>query len=102
MGTISPAGENVRYNSSTREIVWDADRIARGAGINGPVRSVAFQLAFKPSVSQVGSNPIIINDAILTGHDDFANVDVKVNKAGLTTKLDGDEAFPQNGGIVIP
>ncbi|MFZ3011677.1 MAG: hypothetical protein WA060_01605 [Minisyncoccia bacterium] len=102
MGTVSPAGEDIKYNSSTREIVWNADRIARGAGISGPVRSVSFQLAFKPSVSQVGTNPIIINDAILTGHDDFANVDVKVNKAGLTTKLDGDEAFPQNGGTVIP
>jgi len=101
MGTISPAGEDIKYNSSTREIVWNADRIARGAGINGPVRSVSFQLAFKPSVTQIGTMPIIINDAILTGHDDFANVNVKVNKAGLSTKLDADEAFPLNGGTVV-
>ena len=102
MGTISPADEDLTYNSSTREIVWNADRIPRGAGINGAARSVAFQLAFKPSVSQIGATPTIINDAILTGHDDFANVDVRVNKAGLSTKLDSDEAFPQNGGVVVP
>lgn len=102
MGTISPADEDLTYNSSTREIVWNADRVPRGAGISGIARSVAFQLAFKPSVSQIGTTPTIINDAILTGHDDFANVDVKVNKAGLSTKLDGDEAFPQSGGVVVP
>ncbi|KKR68729.1 MAG: hypothetical protein UU10_C0019G0002 [Parcubacteria group bacterium GW2011_GWF1_40_6] len=102
MGTISPADEDLTYNSSTREIVWNADRVSRGAGINGVARSVAFQLAFKPSVSQIGTSPTIINDAILTGHDDFANVDVRVNKAGLSTKLDSDEAFPQNGGVVVP
>ena len=102
MGTISPEDEDLTYNSSTREIVWNADRIPRGAGINGAARSVSFQLAFKPSVSQIGKSPTIINDAILTGHDDFANVDVRVNKAGLSTKLDGDPAFPQNGGVVVP
>ena len=76
------------------------DRIPKGSGITGPARSVSFQISFKPSLSQVGTIPIIINDAILTGHDDFANVDIRVTKIGLTTKLDSDSAFPAGGGIV--
>jgi hypothetical protein len=100
VGKFSPSSENLTYNSSTKEIVWNVDRIPKGAGITGSPRSVTFQISFTPSLSQVGSMPTIINDAILTGHDDFANVDVKVDKAGLTTNLDSDTAFPLDGGIV--
>jgi len=100
VGPISPAGENLTYNSSTKEIVWNADRIPKGAGITGVARTVSFQVSFTPSLSQVGDMPTIINDASLTGHDDFANVDVKVNKSSLTTKLDSDPQFPAGAGGV--
>ena len=84
-----------------RNTYFYVDRIPKGAGITGASRSVSFQISFSPSLSQVGTLPTIINDAILTGHDDFANVDVRVNKAGLNTRLDNDGAFPVNGSIVV-
>lgn len=99
---ISPAGENLTYNPSTRKIVWNIDRIPRGAGITGPIRVVSFQVSFKPSLSQVGGIPNIINESVLTGHDDFANVEVRVNKGPLNTKLESDASFPANGSIVVP
>jgi hypothetical protein len=77
------------------------DRIPKGTGITSASRSVAFQVSFNPSFSQVGVVPIIINDAILTGHDDFANVDIRVNKTGLNTRLDNDAAFPASGSVVV-
>jgi hypothetical protein len=102
LGQISPTGEDLVYNSSTKGIVWNVDRIPRGAGITGPSRSVSFQISFTPSLSQVGPIlPILINDAILTGHDDFAKVDVKVSKMGLNTNLRDDPTFPANGGQVV-
>jgi hypothetical protein len=102
LGPFSPQEENLTYNSSTKEIVWNADRVPKGAGITGPARSVAFQVSINPSLSQVGTDPILINDATLTGHDDFANVDIKVNKAGLNTNLVDDPSFIQSGGPVVP
>ncbi len=101
LGSVSPSGEDLKYNSSTKEIIWNVDKVGKGAGITGELRTVSFQVSLSPSLSQVGTLPIIINDAILTGHDDFANVDVKVYKAGLTTRLDNDPLFPQNGGLVV-
>ena len=101
MGPISPVGEDLTYNASAKEIVWNADRIPKGSGITVPARSVAFQISFKPSLSQVGAIPVIINDAILTGHDDFANVDVTVKKTWLNINLDNDETFPASGGVVV-
>ncbi len=101
LGSISPAGEVLTYNSSTRSIQWKADRIPKGAGLIAGARSVAFKVSLKPSISDVGGTPTIINSSILTGHDDFANVDVRVNKSSLNTRLDSDPAFPQNGGNVV-
>lgn len=101
VGPISPAGEDLKYNASTKEIVWNAGGISKGSGITGPSRSVAFQVSFKPSLSQVGAVSTIINDAILTGHDSFANVDVTVKKTGFNTNLDNDTAFPSAGGVVV-
>ncbi|MFA5841309.1 MAG: hypothetical protein WC847_03515 [Candidatus Paceibacterota bacterium] len=101
VGPISPAGEDLKYNASTKEIVWNVDRVPKGAGITGAKREAAFQISFKPSLSQVGTTPIIINDATLTAYDDFAKVNVRVNKTGLYTKLESDPAFPIIGGQVV-
>ncbi len=99
-GPISPAEENLNYNPSTREIAWNVGKVTRGAGITGPGRSVSFQISFKPSLSQVNTVPVIINEAVLTGHDDFANVDLRVSRTPLRTHLDADLKFPPAGGTV--
>lgn len=99
-GDSSPAAEDLVYNASTKEITWNIGNISKGTGITRVGREVAFQVGFIPSLSQVGSIPIIINDATLTGHDDFANVDVRVNKTSLRTRLDSDPLFPASGGVV--
>ncbi|MEI7709416.1 MAG: hypothetical protein WCI76_01740 [bacterium] len=101
VGSVSPSGEDLTYNASTREIVWNAGRVDKGAGITGVPRSVAFQVSFIPSLSQVKTTPVIIDDAVLTAHDDFANVDVRFSKGSLRTLLDGDPSFPGDGGSVV-
>ena len=101
VGTISPSGEDLTYNPSTQQILWNIGDIPKGTGITIPTRSVSFQVQFTPSLSQVGTIPVIINDAVLTGHDDFANVDVTVSKSALRTQLDSDTAFPPAGAQVV-
>ncbi len=100
VGPISPASEDLTYNPSTKEIVWNADRVLKGAGISGNPKSVSFQVSLNPSLSQVNTGPVLINNAILTGHDDFANVDIRLSKTSLDTNLSNDPAFPGNGGVV--
>ena len=100
LNNISPKDENLTYNPSTREIVWNIGNIPKGTSIVGPSKSVTFQVVLTPSLSQVGTSPILVNSAILTGHDDFANVDVRVDKQGLNTILGNDPSFPPGGGTV--
>ena len=101
IGPVSPVTEDLTYNPSSKEIIWNIGNIGRGVGITEKGREVAFQVAFTPSLSQLGSIPVIINDATLTGHDDFANVDVRVNKSPLRTRLDSDPLFPAGSGVVV-
>lgn len=100
VGPISPSTADLSYNPSTKEIVWDIGTLPKGTGITGDSKEVAFQIGFTPSLSQLASIPVIINDATLTGHDDFANVNVRVNKGSLRTRLDSDPQFPGGAGLV--
>ena len=101
VGPVSPAEADLKYNASKKEIVWNIGNIPRGTGITTLGKSVSFQVALTPSLSQVGTSPVLLNEATLTGHDDFANVDVRVNKISLRTVLAEDPGFPPNGGQVV-
>lgn len=97
---FSPGTEDLKYNSSTRELIWNVGSVAKGTGISGAGKEISFQVILNPSLSQVGTSPVILNDAVLTGHDDFANVDVRVNRYSLNTRLSSDPNFPDLGDRV--
>lgn len=101
VGPVSPTDEDLSYNPVTKDITWNVGNISKGVGITSASREVSFQVAITPSLSQVGTSPVIINDAVLTGHDDFANVDVKVNKPVLYTRLTSDASLPLGGERVV-
>jgi hypothetical protein len=101
VGPVSPPSENLTFDPTTRSIIWNIGGIPKGTGISDTGRTVSFQIGFTPSLSQVGTMPVLINEAALTGHDDFANVDVKVSKIGLNTLLLDDPTFTPDGGRVV-
>ncbi len=98
----SDGEDAVVFNSSTREVVWNVGRIPKGTGISGSKEiTTSFQVGLTPLISQIGSIPVIINDAVLTGHDDFANVDVRITRASLRTDLKGDSQIGVGGSVVV-
>jgi hypothetical protein len=97
VGTISPSNEDLSYNATTKEILWNIGKISKGTGITTVAREVAFQISFLPSNSQIGDQAVLINDAVLTGFDDFANLSIRVNKNSLNTRLANDPLFPEGG-----
>ncbi|MCX6747672.1 MAG: hypothetical protein NTW98_01860 [Candidatus Nomurabacteria bacterium] len=101
VGNVSPSSEEVTYNASTREIVWNISGVPKGTGITAASREVAFQISLTPSVAQIGEVVKLINPAVLTGHDDFANVDLRVDKSFLNTGLTNDPLSPKNGAKVV-
>ncbi|MEK7588454.1 MAG: hypothetical protein AAB438_01415 [Patescibacteria group bacterium] len=100
-GGIFPPAEDLSFNASTRELIWNIGGISRGTGITEANREVSFQISFTPSLSQRNTTPTLVNDATLTGHDDFANVDLKSSRIPLNIRLDKDTAFPPEGARVV-
>lgn len=101
VGPVSPPSEDLNYNASTKEIIWNVGGLPKGTGITGAGKEVSFQIGFTPSLSQVDKMPNLINETSLTGHDDFANVDVRVNKNSLNTLLVDDPSFSAIGAKVV-
>jgi len=99
--SISPPSENLTFNASTKEITWNVGNLPKGTGISTPSREVAFSVVLTPSLSQLDSSPVLVNDAVLTGHDDFANVNIRVVKMSLTTRLPNDSSMPPDGDRVV-
>ena len=101
VGPFSGGLEDLIYDDNTKEVIWNVGNISRGTNITEAGREIFFQIELTPSLSQIGTMPIIINDTILTGHDDFANVNVRVNKSSLNTRLLNDSSFPDFGNRVV-
>lgn len=77
---ISPKDEKLTFDPATRELIWDIGTIARETGLSGPKKEVSFQVSYTPSLSEIGLIPTLVNKSTLTGHDDFANVDLRVER----------------------
>lgn len=70
-GRIFPEGANLTFDSASREVVWKLENLDAGKGVIGAGPDVSFQVAFTPSESQRGTIPTIINQAEITGEDQF-------------------------------
>ena len=77
---VLPNSENITFDPISRKLIWNIGTIPRETGLSGPKKEVAFQVSYTPSLSEVGLNPTLVNKITLTGYDDFANVDLKVER----------------------
>ncbi|HJL55656.1 MAG: hypothetical protein QGH85_02290 [Candidatus Pacebacteria bacterium] len=102
VGNVNPSSESVTFNPVGGQITWDAGSIKPKSDVaSSGQKEVAFQIAFLPSISQVGSAPILLSGQMITGLDRFASVELSSTRKALTTKLTTDSSFPFNGGDVI-
>lgn len=90
LNKIDTASESITFDPSTRELVWNIGEVPAGTGISLPVRQVAFQISFLPSLGQVGASPILINTTRISGKDTFTNTTIQNEINALTTKMSTD------------
>ncbi len=97
----SGKSEKITYDAATNTVTWDVGTLASGTGFSEAAREAAFQVAFTPSLSQVGTVPVLINNIVLTGVDNETGKTVTVTNPALTTHLSSDPAFIQGDDIVV-
>ncbi len=105
LGPWSPGNELLKftpYDSGGGEITWDLGQIRGGTGVNTAAREVAFQIAFTPSINQVGATPVLILTPLLTGVDSFTTQTlVSEYRRPLDTNLTSDPNFNSSQARVV-
>lgn len=79
------AGDNITYNPSTRVITWNMGNIDANT-----TATAAVQIAFTPSVSQIGTIPTLVSTQRFRGNDRFTGGVVRSEAPALTTAINGD------------
>lgn len=93
--------ESVVFNGTTGTVTWNAGSIKAGAGFGNAPREASFQISFLPSLSQVGSNPILIGDITVSAADTFTKSKILVTRPALDTRLSSDPGAKQGDETVI-
>ncbi len=97
----SPQGENFDFDEQTNEVIWLVGDLRSGAGFTNPLRQMVFQISFLPSLSQVGTSPVVLEESMLIGKDSFTGQDLEVVIPALTTKFITDPDFDNGDDVVI-
>ncbi len=100
-GIFSPSSENISFNPITNQVIWEIDTLSAGAGFSSSPREVAFRLAVTPSLTQVGSRPVIIQQASVQGRDSFTDSTLTDSFGPLTTHLTTDPGLNISDSEVV-
>jgi hypothetical protein len=95
-----PNGAPITFDETTREISWLPGNIPAGTGSSDRAREVAFQIAFTPSLPQVGQPAELVSSAQFEGRDSFANITITQVADRATTMLRDDPRAAREGGQV--
>jgi hypothetical protein len=100
-GAVSPADADLAYDQPSGLVTWRPGSIAQNADVGSGAKQVSFQVTFRPSVTQVGSTPVIIGQASLVGTDSFTGLGLKSSATGLSTLITTDPAWQNGQGTVV-
>ena len=89
----SPSSAQVSYDPLTRTVSWKIGDIPSGTGYSTPLKEVFYQVGFKPSISQIGSTPVVVNEQMVTGSDGLTGGASKAAYGALNIKIEQDPAY---------
>ncbi len=89
------------FDSSSREIVWQAGDMKMSEGVSGtPSPNISFQIRFTPFASQVGQTPDIISRAEAVAQDEWTGQTINSFDSSINTILPDDSLMTPEMGIV--
>lgn len=101
-GKIFPEDEKQKFtfDSGSGEILWDVGDLAAGTGILSPQKTLAFQITLTPSENQRGLVTTLINEAKVSGEDQFTGMSLRMTASAVDTTLPDDATVSPEQGIV--
>lgn len=84
LNVISPSDASLQWFPERNEIVWQAGTIPAGT-VGLTAKEVSFQVEVYPSYSQIGTNPIVVDNIWFKARDAFTGVNLSAGGVNLTT-----------------
>ena len=95
----TPSSERINYDPSSRTITWNIGQVAYNTGYSYPPKTVSFKVGVTPSLTDVGSIPVLVTAAHVAGTDTFASSTVSAVSLPVTTRF-SDPTFQYGNEIV--
>jgi hypothetical protein len=89
-GSNSPK-ENITYNESTHEVIWNIGSVRANTG-GTDTREASFNITLSSSLSQVGSTPQLMQELFLSGTDSFTGTKISDKRASINTRSTGSDS----------
>ncbi len=101
LSAYSESSEDITFDPKTNTVTWSVGTLVSGAGFSAPLREVAFQISLLPSISQVGTTPVLVNGILFSGIDSAGQKNMAVTGIPLNTQMPYDPQFIQGDGTVV-
>jgi len=96
-----PEDTELEYNGRTKEMVWKIDKLPAATGFLIPVYEAVFQIALTPSITQVGTTPVLSDESSLKGTDVFTKEMLESFSSAIPAYLPDDLTVDKRDGIVV-
>ena len=100
-GFTSPSTEQISYDPTSGQILWNVGNMVANTGVNSEPRSVSFQVAVTPSITQASSTIMLLNGATMTGTDAYSGESLNTSQPPVTTDITSDPAYQDGIGSVV-
>jgi hypothetical protein len=98
---VSPVSENVRYDQSARQIIWEIGTVNPSVGYNQSPKEANIQLTLTPSISQVGRTVDLLQNIKFSARDTFTGTNFENVISTPTTVLQEQAGSLNNHEFVI-
>lgn len=88
-----PQSADLTYSQVGGNIIWDIGSMKAGDGFSTSAKEVSFQIALIPSLSQVGTEPVLLNSISLEGVDTFTGQKINYPLKNITTRISTDPMY---------
>lgn len=89
IGSYAPADQDFVFNQTDGTLTWNVGEVNEGVGVNGnQPRQIAVAIGLTPSTSQIGQQPVLVQNITLTATDAVTGARVtKRTTPDVTTNL---------------
>lgn len=101
-GQIFPEEEKEKlvFDSSSREILWTIGGLEAGVGVSSSPKVLIFQVKFEPDEEQKGLVVTLINEARVSGEDQWTSQALIASSSAVDTTLPDDPTVDPGEGVV--